>query len=95
MTAYLIVDLDVHDWDRFQPYRQEVVTFVRKYGGEYIVRGGDFEVLEGECRPHRLVMFRFPDRAAIREMYADPNYRKLAEIREATARSVAIAVDGI
>lgn len=95
MTAYLIVDLDVHDWDGFQAYRTEVGTFIRKYGGAYIVRGGEFEVLEGDWQPHRLVMFQFPDRAAIRAMYADPDYQKLAKVREACARSVSIAVDGM
>jgi len=95
MTAYLIVDLDVHDWEGFQAYRSEVGTFVRKYGGEYIVRGGDFEVLEGHFQPHRLVMFVFPDRAAITAMYSDPGYKELAKIRESCARSVAIAVDGV
>jgi uncharacterized protein (DUF1330 family) len=95
MTAYLIVDLDVHDWEGFQAYRNGVGTFVRKYGGEYIVRGGDYEVLEGGFQPHRLVMFAFPDRAAIKAMYDDPDYKELAKIRESCARSVAIAVDGI
>jgi uncharacterized protein (DUF1330 family) len=45
MTAYMIVDLKVHDQEEFETYRQGVPALIAKHGGEYIVRGGDFEVI--------------------------------------------------
>ena len=61
MAVYLIVDVDAQDPSALERYRAEVPAFIRKHGGEYLVRGGAFEVLEGDWRPSRLVLFRFPD----------------------------------
>jgi uncharacterized protein (DUF1330 family) len=94
MAAYLIVDLDVHDWDGFQEYREGVGVFIAKHGGEYLVRGGEFEVIEGDWQPNRLVLFRFPNRQAIRNFFADPGYAGLKDIRFKTAKTIAVAVDG-
>lgn len=69
--------------------------FVARHGGEYLVRGGTFEVMEGDWTPHRLVLFRLPDRSAIRAFLGDPEYRKIAEIRFRSARTIAVAVDGV
>jgi uncharacterized protein (DUF1330 family) len=94
MTAYLMIDLDIHDVEGFQEYRTRVPAFIEKHGGEYLVRGGDFEVIEGDWRWHRLVLFRFPNRQAIRNLLTDPDYKKLAAIRFRTARTRSVAVDG-
>ena len=95
MAAYLIVDLEVHDSDGFQKYREGVGALIAKHGGEYLVRGGEFEVIEGGWQPHRLVLFRFPNRQAIRDFFADPDYAALKDIRCKTAKTVAVAVDGV
>jgi uncharacterized protein (DUF1330 family) len=95
MTAYLIVDLDIHDQAGFQEYRSRVPEFITKYGGEYLARGGDFEVIEGDWRPHRIVLFKFPDRQAIPDFFADPEYQKIAAVRFRTSKTIAVAVDGV
>ena len=95
MPAYLIVDLDVHDPAGYQKYREGVGAIVAKHGGEYLVRGGELEVVEGDWQPNRLVLFRFPSRQAIRNFFADPEYAPLKQIRFKTAKTVAVAVDGV
>jgi uncharacterized protein (DUF1330 family) len=91
----MIVDLDIHDPQGYEGYRARVPAIVAKHGGEYLARGGDCEVIEGDWTPHRLVLFRFPDRQAIRNFFADPEYAELAALRKRTARTLAVAVDGI
>jgi uncharacterized protein (DUF1330 family) len=91
----MIVDLDVHDADGFQEYRKHVPALIEKHGGEYIVRGGEFEVLEGSWLPHRLVLVRFPDRQAIRAFLDDPEYAELKMLRHRTCDSILVAVDGV
>jgi uncharacterized protein (DUF1330 family) len=95
MTAYLIVDVAIRDPQRYEDYKQKVPALIARHGGEYLVRGGAHEVLEGEWRPTRLVLFRFPDRAAIKAFLADPDYRPLAELRHSIADSSLVAVDGL
>lgn len=95
MTAYLIVDVAIRDPKQYETYKQQVPALIARHGGEYLVRGGTHEVLEGEWRPTRLVLFRFPNRAAIKAFLADPDYRPLAALRHSIADSSLVAVDGL
>jgi len=95
MVAYAIIDLDVHDKAGFEKYQKSVPAFIAKHGGQYVVRGGEFEVLEGNWKPHRLVVLRFPDRAAIRAFLADPEFETLTKLRRKTTITTIVAVDGI
>ncbi len=95
MVAYMIIDLDVHDKAAFEGYQKSVPAFIAKHGGQYIVRGGEFEVIEGNWRPHRLVLLRFPDRAAIRAFLSDPEFESLTKLRWQTAKTTIVAVDGV
>jgi uncharacterized protein (DUF1330 family) len=40
------VDIDIHDPAVFEGYRKVVGALIAKHGGEYLVRGGEFEVIE-------------------------------------------------
>ena len=95
MVAYFISDADINDPVGYKEYITKVPTLIAKYGGEYLVRGGEFEVHEGHWQPHRLVIFRFPDRAAVRAMIIDPEYLVLKQIRQRTSTTCLVAVDGI
>ena len=57
--------------------------------------GTDHEIIEGDWKPHRLVIFRFPSRQAIRNLFADPEYKKVAQIRWKSAKTIAVAIDGL
>jgi Domain of unknown function (DUF1330) len=46
-----------------------------------LVRGGKFVILEGDWKPSRLVIFRFPDRARAQALFGDPDYRPLKVLR--------------
>ena len=95
MTAYLLVDVDIHDPEGFQEYRTRTPEFIAKHGGEFLVKGGEFEVIEGDWKPNRLVLFKFPNRQAIRNFFADPDYAEIAAIRFKTSKTIAVAVDGV
>jgi uncharacterized protein (DUF1330 family) len=95
MPAYLIVDVDVKDAARYEQYKRAAPRLIEKHGGRYIVRGGDFEVVEGQWRPTRLVLLEFPDRGAIREFLDDPEYEPLRELRHQAASSNLVAVEGL
>ena len=95
MAAYMIIDLDVHDPTTFAEYQKSVPTFIAKHGGQYLVRGGPLEVLEGDWRPHRLVLLRFPDRTAIHAFLSDPEFELLTKLRWQAANTTIVAVDGV
>jgi uncharacterized protein (DUF1330 family) len=95
MAAYLIVNVDVKDPEAYEEYKSKVPALVRKHGGEYLARGGRSVVLEGDWRPARLVIFRFPDLAAAQALHDDPEYRPLKALRQRASSTDMVAVEGL
>jgi len=95
MPAYMIVNINVQNPTLFEEYRAKVPALIRKHGGEPLVRGGNFVVIEGDWKPGRLVLFRFPDMAAMQAFYDDPEYQPLKDLRERAAKTDMIFVEGV
>ena len=60
MPAYFIVDNEVTDPTGFEEYRKQVPGTVERYGGRFLVRGGQVQTLEGDWKPKRVVVTEFP-----------------------------------
>jgi len=74
-AAYIIVDMLITDMAQYQQYMAEAPAAVAAAGGEYLVRGGRFEALEGQWQPSRIAMLRFPSYAAAKAFYDGEMYR--------------------
>ena len=94
MSAYLIVDITIHDPDRYQDYVRQVPVFIEKHKGSYLVRGGEVEVKEGGWRPQRVIVLEFPDTRHASAFLEDPEYQAVAAIRHAAATTNAVLVEG-
>lgn len=94
MAAYLIGDVQVTDSAGFEEYRQKVPAVIAMYGGRYLARGGATEVLEGAFVTHRGVVLEFPSMAQLKTWWDSPEYRPLRVLRERTATSHFVAIDG-
>jgi uncharacterized protein (DUF1330 family) len=95
MSAYVIVDIDIHDAAGLEEYRKQVPATVTRYGGRFIVRGGKFEQLEGEWQPKRLVLLEFPSVDQARRWYDSEEYRPLKAMRLKASNSNLILVEGV
>ena len=95
MAAYLIVDITVRDEQRYAGYRARVSDQIQQYGGEYLVRGGKLERLEGDWRPSRVVVVRFDSIAAAKAWWESEDYAELKAVRQATTDTKMIVVEGV
>ena len=95
MAAYLIGDVKLKDPEGYKPYQAGVPELIRRHDGEYLVRGGSYEVIEGAWQPTRIVVLRFPDRAAAQAFLDDPEYQPLKEIRHRVAQTDLVLVEGV
>ena len=68
---------------------------VAKYGGKYLTRGGEMEMLEGNWTPKRLVVLEFPSFQRAKEFYESDEYRPVKEIRINATNSNMVLVDGV
>jgi uncharacterized protein (DUF1330 family) len=94
MAGYLIANLDIHDPKAFADYRMQVSPLIARYGGRYLVRGGEVRTLEGDPGFKRLIVLEFPSLADAQRFYDSPEYRPLLELRSASARSEVALVEG-
>jgi uncharacterized protein (DUF1330 family) len=74
-AAYIIVDMKVSDPEQYKDYMAAAPAAVKAFGGEYLVRGGKFEVMEGNWQPARIAMLRFPSFEQAKAFYDDQMYR--------------------
>lgn len=95
MSAYVIVEIDVHDPIGYEEYKQRASATVEAHGGKYIVRGGKTEVLEGEWQPKRIVVLEFPSMDRAKAWLNCEEYREPRKMRHATARTNMIVVEGV
>lgn len=76
MSAYIIVDMQISDLEQYKQYMAEAPAAVKAAGGEYLVRGGQFEVMEGDWQPARIAMLRFPSFEQAKAFYDGELYRQ-------------------
>lgn len=95
MTAYLIADIEVTDPVGYEEYKKHVPAIIAAHGGRYLARGGASEVLEGTWQPRRSAIIEFPSLASVKAFWDSAEYRPLRAIREQSARSNLVIVEGL
>lgn len=94
MAAYIIGEIQITDLDAYKRYTAQTPGVIKKYGGRFIVRGGNGEALEGPA-PNRVVVIEFPDRAAAKRFYDAPDYQEILKIRLGASTGRLMLVDGV
>jgi len=67
----------------------------RLSGGEFVIRGGHWTLVEGEWPRPRLVIIAFPSREAAEGWYKSAAYQKLLPLRLEASQSDLIIADGV
>ena len=95
MPAFLIVQIEVVDKERYETYKQMVPPSLEPYGGRFVIRGGKVETLEGAWSPERFVIIEFPSSAQAKAWWNSPEYAQAKARRQETARTQMILVEGV
>jgi uncharacterized protein (DUF1330 family) len=95
MPAYVIAHIDVKDPVRYEDYKKMSPVSIQKFGGRFIARGGQTEVLEGTWHPRRLVLLEFPSVEVAKQWWASEDYRPAKELRQATSVGDMIVLEGV
>ena len=81
MTGYAITQIEVTNPEDYKEYLAKVTDIVTKFGGEYLVRGGEFQCFEGEWKYPRTVVIKFPSYEKALEWYNSEEYKPVRQIR--------------
>jgi uncharacterized protein (DUF1330 family) len=94
MSAYIIVDVKVHDAKLYEEYKGQVQATLDRYNGRFLVRGGDPELLEGDWNPSRVVVLEFPSVDDARAWWSSEEYAEPKALRQRSAVTQMILVKG-
>jgi uncharacterized protein (DUF1330 family) len=94
MPAYAIFDVHITDPEAYEAYKQLTPSTVATFGGRFIARGGQTEVLEGDWEPGRIVVLEFPDAERARAWWHSEQYSKARAIRQQAAKTRMVIVEG-
>jgi uncharacterized protein (DUF1330 family) len=95
MAAYVISEVEPRDAALFEEYRAMARATIERYGGRYIVRGGEAELIEGGPPLKAMVIVEFPDMARAREWYASAEYAECLKVRAGALERRLVFVEGV
>jgi uncharacterized protein (DUF1330 family) len=94
MPVYLILEVTVIDPDVYGEFVGRVSPVVEQYGGHYLARGGEVNNMVGDWEPERIVLIEFESIETVQEFFASKDYLDLVSLRERSATTRAIIVEG-
>jgi uncharacterized protein (DUF1330 family) len=93
MPAYLIARVHLTDWNRYREYTKATPAAIERFGGRFIVRGGEVVTLEGPEETGRIVVIEFPSLDQAKAFFSSEEYTKVKKLREGAATGQFIAIE--
>jgi uncharacterized protein (DUF1330 family) len=95
MPAFVIVDVTIRDKKEYKEYKKLTLAAVAAYDGRFVVRGGETAIMEGSWDPERVVILEFPTVERAKEWWGSDIYSKAKVIRQRSADTNMIIVQGV
>ena len=95
MPAYIIVEVHIHNEVEYEDYKKLTPASLLPFRGRFIVRGGETESLEGTWQPKRIIVLEFPTKEAAKDWWASNEYAPAKALRQRTATTNMILVQGV
>ena len=93
-AGYAIFNINVTNPVNYKNYIDQVKPVAEKFGAEYIVRGGENQVIEGTWQHPRTVVIKFPSYEKALEWYNSDEYKSIKQIRLDNAETNGIIIKG-
>ena len=95
MSTYVISEVEIVDESIAKNYMKFAEASILEYGGRYLVRGAQAEVIEGDPTDRKIVIVEFPTMEQVREWYVSPAYAKALQFRDKAINRQLKFVDGV
>lgn len=95
MSGYIVAMIDVKDMEQYKNYMALTPAIIEKYGGKFLTRGGQTQLLEGKQPGGRMVLLEFPTYQAALDFYNSPEYQAAIKVREGAAEATFMALEGL
>ena len=95
MSGYAIFNIEIKKPEEYKKYVEKVKPLAEKFGGDYIIRGGETVVLEGTWTYPRTVVIKFPSYEKALEWYNSDEYKPIKQIRLKNSVGNGIIIKGV
>jgi uncharacterized protein (DUF1330 family) len=95
MLTYVISEVKIIDETAADRYRELAARSIAEYGGKYLIRGAQGDVVEGAPTDFRLVIVEFPSMERARAWYASSEYAEALKFRDRALERRLRFVEGI
>jgi len=94
MPVYMIAESKTKDAEAYAEYIAQVPPIVSRYGGRYLVRGGQITPVTGGWTPERMIVLEFPSHEHLTRCFSSPEYQRIVHLHDAGADFRAVIVEG-
>ena len=94
-AGYVIAQLKITNFENYKEYVEKVNPIVKKFGGEFLVRAGEFQIFDGETKFPRIIVLKFPSYEKALEWYNSEEYKPIKQIRLDNSEGTNIIIKGI
>lgn len=95
MPAYVVALIQrITDPETYKSYVAQVEPTLAPFGGRFLARKPDPELLEGPHAPSRAIILEFPDEAAARAWHASPAYQPVMKLRQSASHGMLLLLPG-
>lgn len=95
MTAYIVVDVNITNLERFREYASRVSELIEKHSGRYIVKGAQPDIIQGSPgNPQYVVVIEFPSQAFANEFIQERQDVGLSDLWERSTAGRILKVEG-
>ena len=92
--GYIIGQITITDPEKYQRYASETENIIKKFGGRYLIRGGNQLIAEGKPQGNRDVVVEFDTLEKAKEFYESEEYAKIIDIRKQNSTGYILLVEG-
>lgn len=95
MPAYVVALIhSISDAETYRRYVGQVEATLTPFGGRFIARKPEPELLEGEAAPARAVILEFPSEKDARAWHDSPSYQPIMRLRQSASKGNIILLPG-
>jgi uncharacterized protein (DUF1330 family) len=94
MKGYVLAEVEITNPEGYREYSAQVPDTIAKYGGQFLVRGGAAEILEGDWPQRRRVLIEFPSVDAAKRWWNSTEYAHPKALRRANSQGRLILMEG-
>lgn len=95
MSVFIILRIKVTNPEDYVTYATQTEALAAKAGGRFIVKGGDYLMIEGTDPEIRLAIIQFPSREAALGWYNSADYQRVVPIAHSASQREMMMVDGV